>query len=112
MKILENEQFKRFVLLALKHRKGGSMMNEKGEKIEWSDADQLVVLPFEDTRGYLKKLTIDPACSPAIQDKLLSAHWGAVVEVTLNDNRSVVDVELLLDAMAELYSDEEVELDI
>lgn len=111
MLIIGNEEFRKYVLLALKHRKGGSMLSEKGEKIEWSDADQLVVLPFEDTKGYVKKLTLDPTRSQAIQDKLLSAHWAAVVEVTLNDERKVVDVNVILDSMESLY-DEEIEIDV
>ncbi len=112
MKLIQNEGSGRYILLALKHRNGGSLLNDKGEKIEWVDAEQMFVLPFEDSKGYVRKLTLAPSCSQDIQDKLLYAHWGAVVEVVLNNDRQVTDVDVILDSMEALYSDEKVELDI
>lgn len=102
---INNVAMTRGLLIELKHRKAGQMTDEKtGKPITWDEADQIVILPFDSTKGYLQKTSLDPAASVKIQAKLADAHWGAVVELTI-DNRTVTDVEVLLDALAAFYED-------
>lgn len=101
---INNVAMTRGLLIELKHRVAGRMTDEKGRLIEWDEGDLIVVLPLDSTKGYLQKSVLDPAASEKIQDKLADAHWGAVVELTI-DNRMVTDVEVLLDALAAFYED-------
>lgn len=94
----------RGLLIELKHRTPGRMTDEKGRIIEWDEGDLIVILPLDSTKGYLQKAVLDPVSSEQIQDKLADAHWGALVELTI-DNRMVTDVEVLQDALAAFYED-------
>lgn len=102
---INNDVSTRGLLLDLKHRSAGSMTDEKTGKLrEWIEGDVIVLLPFDSTKGYLQKILLEPAASARIQAKLADAHWGAVVELTI-ENRQAVDVEVIMDAFAAFYDD-------
>ena len=95
----------RGLLLDLKHRSAGSMTDEKTGKLrEWIEGDVIVLLPFDSTKRYLQNTVLEPTASALIQAKLADAHWGAVVELTI-ENRQAVDVEVIMDAFAAFYDD-------
>lgn len=98
----------RGLLLELRHRNVGSMPDPKtGEIITWPEADQIVIYPWEFTKGEPRKYTISPDYLPKLRQILADAHWGAVVDLSLED-RKVNGVELVLDPMATLL--DEIEL--
>lgn len=101
---INNVAMTRGSLIELKHRNAGQMTDEKGRLVKWDEGDLVVILPLGSTRGYLQKAVLAPDASEKIQAKLADAHWGAVVELTI-DNRMVTDVEVLLDALAAFYED-------
>lgn len=102
---INNDVSTRGLLLDLKHRSAGSMTDEKTGKLrEWIEGDVIVLLPFDSTKGYLQKTLLEPTASARIQAKLADAHWGAVVELTI-ENRQAVDVEVIMDAFAAFYDD-------
>ena len=102
--LFSNEKgFNRGLLVALKHRNVGSMKSPTtGELVTWDEADQIVIIPWDSTKGETQKYTISPDYLPKLRQVLADAHWGAVVDLTLED-RQVVGVELVHDAMASLY---------
>ena len=104
MRMKDSNQVKRFLLLDLKHRNYGSMLDANGKSITWEDADLVVVLEFEGNNiKQIRKYVLAKNASKSIQDKLLDVHWGAVIDLII-ENHQVIDVDIVLDSMSDLYS--------
>lgn len=86
--------------LGLKLRPKGQMPDSKtGELITWTEATMLQYLPLGMTEGEIRKSAIAPEALVKVQNALIEVHWGAVVELTI-ENRQIVDIEVLLDSMS------------
>ncbi len=82
-------------------RPAGDMI-KNGEKISWSEAFQIVIVPFEDESGKVRKFTVEPSCIEKIERQLNTIHWGCLVQLAL-DNRKVTAVEILDDILSNYY---------
>ena len=98
----------RIVLLNLKERTAGSMEKD-GKSISWNDAIQIVGIRWEDLNGQARKYTVSPSHVKEISRQLEPVHWGAVIELTL-ENRQVTGIDVISDVMAELYADEPISM--
>lgn len=97
---LEIRKKLRVLALGFKHRDAGQMINPTTkEPITWTEATLLKYLPMGLTDGEIRKSAIAPDALAKVQLALIEAHWGAVVEITI-ENRLITDVEVMLDPMA------------
>lgn len=92
------------LLLKIAHRSAGEAMID-GKNIQWTDADQIYLLPRDDSSGKIRKYAIHPAHVDRIYGLLENIYWGAFIELTLS-NRMVVDVTILADWMADYNSND------
>lgn len=86
------------LLINVKMREAGSMEKD-GKKIEWGEADQLILLPLENPTGKIMKLNMSPTCAKSIYEATKDVCWGALVEVG-TDGRHAVSVTILADWLA------------
>ena len=84
-----------FLLLDERDRKAGQFDNKHGERIEYGDAHQLVLLEVG-TSQYIKKVTVAEERVDAVRKKLDNCSWGATIEVIWAGNE-VVDVNVVSD---------------
>lgn len=92
------------LLLKIGHRPAGEAVIE-GKAIQWNDADQLSILPKDDSSGKIRKYSIHPAHVERIYALLEDVYWGCFIELTISD-RMVIDVTILSDWMTEYYANE------
>lgn len=92
------------LLLKIAHRSAGEAVID-GKNIQWTDADQIYLLPRDDSSGKVRKYIIHPAHVDRIYGLLDEVYWGSFIELTLS-NRMVVDVTILADWMADYNSNE------
>lgn len=98
----------KIVLLNFKERAAGSMEKD-GKTVTWDTAIQIVGINWEDLNGQVRKFTVSPSRVKEISKQLEPVHWGAVIELTL-DNRQVTAVNVLADVMASLYAEKTIDL--
>lgn len=91
--------------LGLKLRSKGQMTDPKtGELITWTEATMLQYLPLGMTEGEIRKSAIAPEALVKVQNALIEVHWGAVVELTI-ENRQVTEIEVLMDPLSAFCDD-------
>lgn len=97
---LEITKTLRVLALGFKHRDAGQMISPTTkELITWSEATLLKYLPLGLTDGEIRKSPIAPDALAKVQLALIDAHWGAVVDLTI-ENRQIIDIEVMMDPMA------------
>lgn len=90
------------LLIDAKFRESGSMVKD-GKEITWDAGFQIAVILLEDTQP--KKFMVFTDRAKAIQAKLDSVHWGALVELEIN-GKKVTDVIVLEDVLQRFYEEE------
>ena len=97
---LELKKKDRVLALGLKRREAGQMINPTTkEPISWIEATLLKYLPLGLTDGEIRKSPIAPEALAKVQLALIEVHWGAVVELTI-ENRQITEVDVLMDPLA------------
>lgn len=97
---LEVKKKARVLALGLKRRDAGQMINPTTkETISWTEATLLKYLPLGLTDGEIRKSPIAPEALAKVQLALIEVHWGAVVELTI-ENRQITEVDVLMDPLA------------
>ena len=93
------------LLLAVKHRKAGSMEREN-KVIEWADRYQIVLLSFEgENERAIRKYSISPSYEKNILKGLDLVHWGALLEIEL-DSSEIVSLTVVSDILKDFYESE------
>lgn len=102
---LEIKKKLRALALGLKHRDAGQMINPTTkEPISWTEATLLKYLPLGLTEGEIRKSPIAPESLAKVQLALIEVHWGAVVDLTI-ENRQIAEIEVLMDPLSAFYDD-------
>lgn len=100
--ILRKNQNAGGLLLKFGFRPAGTMQNDNGELVNWEDAYQLVILPFEEDK-HLRKYNISPECVDEISAILEPIHWACLVDLEIS-NKLVVGVTIVEDCLANFYA--------
>lgn len=85
------------ILINEYHRASGTA-TIGGVERSWTDAYQLSVLMFGDTKAQLRKYRVSSTCEKEIENKLKDVSWGAHLSIVLDDDgREVIDVNIICD---------------
>ncbi len=74
------------LLLCVKHRPAGSFTDRDGREVVYDAAEQVLLLPYGDEKGFIKKLSIAEESVKEIYAQTDDLHWGALVSLKLHNN--------------------------